>query len=1087
MLNQWLVFCNRFSVATSLIAMILSFSILLSWYLGSGLIPRFVEGFPYMVPNTAAGIFLCSVVLFIQQKTRPSQWRRFLRISVGIFLILIAMSSFMEIIFERSLAINRLLFNLVSREGKSFLGEQSVLPSPNVLIAFILLGVSLLYFHSKVIVSQVLALLTFSIAALAMTGQAYRITEIYYFQGTSYVSGIAIPTSISIILLSLSIITQHPEQGIIRFLNGHSPSAELLRRFSLAMVFTPLIFGIVTLAGEGRSTQGLMLILTTVNLIMLTGFAAVVISSARVLDQLDMIRNKAEEELRQERQALAEAQRVAQVGSWELILKENKVTWSDEVYRLFGLPKTNTNVSFETFLAMVHPEDRKEVNDSVKKALEGKETYSIDHRVTRLDGEILFVHEEAVVIQGEDGLPTRMLGTVHNITERKKAEELLTQKEKLLSQVFDILPVGVWLTDINGNIYRGNEASKRIWAGAHYVGPEDFGVYRAWWVDTGKEIAPHEWAAYRAIKFGQSSIGELIRIQCFDGSQKFILNSSVPLRGSDGAIQGAIIVNEDITESREAQQKAEEAAQRVQAFLENAVDSVITTNEEGKITFANKQVERWFGYSNEELIGQDFQMLIPERFQFGSKTKFEHSIFARRKNGTEFPVEISYNPVPTKEGSYVTSIIRDVSERKNFEEKQDFLNTVSQELSESIDFETTLLRTAEMVVPKLSDWCLIHILDANQTRPELRVVKHADPAQQKTLETMVRTNYYEEISSIGIMRVIRNGLTLLAPSFPEITGSNEDPLKLRSYIIVPLKARGEVHGTLVLAQGHSGRNFSYQDRPLIEDVAQRVALALDNAKLYSEAVSAIKDREDVLSIVSHDLKNPLHAIKLSSQLLRKHLEKRPEDESLMKFISAIGHATNSMSSLIHNILDIGKIEAGTFSIKPQSTQLDLIKKSVKELLFPLARDKDIRLKFEPEDINFEIICDPDRVLQVFSNLIGNAIKFTPEGGQIIVRLEHRHHDLWVCVEDNGPGISPEMLNMVFKRYWQAQETSSKGSGLGLYITKGIVEAHGGKIWVESEKGKGSKFYFTLPETPFQLALGNQKEEISLRDSDSTIH
>lgn len=374
MLNQWLVFCNRFSVATSFTTMILSLSILLSWYLGSEFIPRFVEGFPYMVPNTAVGIFLCALVLFVQQKTRPSLLRRYLRISVGMFLIFIATTSFLEFLFEKPLAINRLLFNLIVRDGESFLGEQSVLPAPNVLIAFILLGLSLLFFHSKVIVSQVLALLTFSIAALAMTGQAYRITQIYYFQGTTYISGIAIPTSISIILLSLSIITQHPEQGIIRFLNGQSPSAELLRRFSIAMIITPLIFGIVTLAGEGKSTQELMQILTAVNLVMLTGFAIVVISSARVLDQLDLIRTKAEEELRQERQALAEAQRVAQVGSWELLLKDNKITWSDEVYRIFGLPKTDTAMSFENFLAMVHPEDRKKVDESVKKASREKKT-----------------------------------------------------------------------------------------------------------------------------------------------------------------------------------------------------------------------------------------------------------------------------------------------------------------------------------------------------------------------------------------------------------------------------------------------------------------------------------------------------------------------------------------------------------------------------------------------------------------------------------------------------------------------------------------------------------------------------------------
>lgn len=1098
MFNQWSVFCNQISTTTSFVSMLLSLIILISWSLGLETIPRFVMGFPSMVPNTAMGIFLCSLVLFLQQKARPSLARKFFRVFVALFLIGIACTSMWEVVTDQPLPINRVIYKIIVNEEKSFLGEQAILPALNVQLAFLFLGISLLYFHSRILLSQTMALLVFSIAMLAMTGQAYRVTELYYFEKTGIISGIAIPTSISLIFLSLSVITQHPEQGFIKYLSGDSPSAELLRRFSFALILIPLIFGVVTLFGEGRATHELMQILTAANLIILLAFTVVVISSARYLDQLNQLRTKSEKKIRQQQQALEEAQQISQIGSWEWLIKENNLTWSDEVFRLFGLPKSDAFVSYETFMTLVHPDDKKMVDDAVKDALTGNKNYSIDHRIIRWNGELIFVHEEGVVSRAEDGRPFRMVGTVHNITERKLAEEKVKQKEALLNQVFDVLPVGVLLTDIEGHIYRGNEASRRIWGGLKFVGPEEFHEYKAWWLEDGRPVATQEWAAYRAIKNGQTAIGDLIRIQCFDGTQKIILNSAVPLRDADGKIQGSIVVFEDITQRMEAQIKAEEAAERVQAFLNNAVDSVVTVNEEGIITFANKQLESIFGYSQKELIGQKITILIPERFQplppknssliknfFSNRN--DAILFARKKDGSEFPVEITHNPVKTGQGYFVTSIIRDISERRMFEERQQFLNEVGQELAESIDFERTLQRTVYLLVPQMADWCLIYALDAQRSKPELRIVKHADSSRQTQLESMIQTNYYDDISSIGVMRVIRTGLTLLVPTQPKKTAMTADPLKLRSYIIVPLKARGEVQGCLVMAHSDSGRNFNHQDRPIIEDLAQRIALALDNAKLYSEAITAIKDREDVVSIVSHDLKNPLHAIKLSSDLLTRQLTQKPGQEGLLKFTSAISNAANSMNGLIHNILDIGKIQAGTFSIHPENVRFADIQRSVADIFYPLAHDKNIQLIFKPEDLDFSMICDSHRVIQIFSNLLGNAIKFTPEGGMITVNLKHSHHELKVCIEDTGPGMASDVLELIFNRYWQGKNASSKGSGLGLYITKGIVEAHGGKIWVESQVGKGSKFYFTLPENPLDFPLDHRSEKITSGKDVSNFH
>lgn len=1097
--SQWSHLSGRISLICALIALTLSLVILISWTLGLYNIPTFFIGFPAMLPNTAAGIFLGSFAFLLIWKEPVTRLRQFLSYLFILGILLISAAALVEFFSGKAWAFNRILHHFIVPESFLIQGGKPQVASPNTAIALGLFGCSLFFYHRKIILSQVLVILVFSISALALTGHAYRVTHLYYIATSTNFSGMALPTALCFLLLSVSVITGRSNAGVLSYLSGKSPAAELLRRFSLAMVLVPLLFGIAALIGSGKENQEILLILTAVSLIMLTIFTAVVLRSAKALDRLDQTRTEAEEKLKNKERALLEAQRVAQVGSWELLLSENKLTWSDEVFRIFDLPITETTFTYENFLAMVHPEDRKLVDDEVKKAIAEKENYSIDHRIVRLSGEILYVHEDAVIYFENDGKPIRMVGTVHNITERKLAEESLQQKEKLLNDMFEILPVGIWLMDKEGRFYRSNEAGQRIWKGSRFVGPESFGEYKGWWEETGKEIAGNDWAAYRAIKYGQTSIGELIRIQCFDGSTKVILNSSIPLLGKDGTIQGAICVNEDITERRNAELKAEEAAMRMQSFLENANDAVITIDSKGKINLVNKQLLSWFGYTQEELFGQEIEILIPERFRSGHvelRNKYveapvprqmgaELNIFARRKDGSEFPVEISLNPARSKNENFVTAIIRDITQRKHFEEQLNFLNVVSQELVESIDFETTIKRTAELAVPELGDWCLIHLLDTKK-KPILRAIRHADPNQQSFLENAFRTHVHSETSLIGVMRVVRTGMTILTTTLPkqiyEEGHFNQNTikylklLKFRSYIIVPLKTRGNVLGTLTIANGSSGRNFTIVDQPLIEDLAQRVSFALENARLYSEALGAVRDREDVLSIVSHDLKNPVSAIRLSTQSLKRKFEDKPENEPQLKMIETILKATNNMNGLIHNILDIGKIQAGTFSIEPKSTRLGTIIKSIEALFLPLAKEKNISLRFEVPNVDFEIICDQDRVIQILSNLVGNSIKFTQAEGTVSVKVKQINYELQFSVEDNGPGMSKDLLAHIFDRYWQAKETSSQGSGLGLYITKGIVSAHGGKIWVESEPGKGSRFTFSLPDIIPNWSFGVQNLE-----------
>jgi signal transduction histidine kinase len=220
---------------------------------------------------------------------------------------------------------------------------------------------------------------------------------------------------------------------------------------------------------------------------------------------------------------------------------------------------------------------------------------------------------------------------------------------------------------------------------------------------------------------------------------------------------------------------------------------------------------------------------------------------------------------------------------------------------------------------------------------------------------------------------------------------------------------------------------------------------------------AIRTQEAFVATVSHDLKNPLNALLMSAELLRRKLS----DERVQKHYQVLSRSVDRMMQLIRHLLDASAIERRQLTLdrKPEDTRA-LVDETL-EFLRPLATVKSLTLQVQPGE-PVEALCDRDRILQVLSNLIGNAIKFSPEEAAITIKTERSRHSVCLSIHDNGPGIEAGELPRVFERYWHAKSAAGGGTGLGLFIAKGIVEAHGGRIWVESTLGAGSTFYFTLP-------------------------
>jgi signal transduction histidine kinase len=356
------------------------------------------------------------------------------------------------------------------------------------------------------------------------------------------------------------------------------------------------------------------------------------------------------------------------------------------------------------------------------------------------------------------------------------------------------------------------------------------------------------------------------------------------------------------------------------------------------------------------------------------------------------------------------------------------------------------------------------------------VVAHADPQKSELARLLQGPTPLDAVLPAGVARVLSTGeavLCELAGAEGERASRDSEPpasasqallreLGLQRYISVPLVTRGAMLGVLTIASGRDDLPYGPDDRALAEDLGRRAALAIDNARLYESAQRAIRAREELVAVVSHDLKSPLATIVMNTSLLRRKLPSSDESAELRRPVERIQKSADRMNRLIRDLLDLAKLDGGHVSIQPVAHDVAGLVSDALELLREEAAEKSLRLEQGIELGVERALCDRDRILQVIANLVGNAIKFTPAGGEITLRAQPWGREVLLSVRDTGPGIPEDQRSRIFERYWQAKETAHQGTGLGLSIAKALVEVHGGRIWVESEVGEGSTFFVTLP-------------------------
>ncbi|HYO51521.1 ATP-binding protein [Archangium sp.] len=554
----------------------------------------------------------------------------------------------------------------------------------------------------------------------------------------------------------------------------------------------------------------------------------------------------------------------------------------------------------------------------------------------------------------------------------------------------------------------------------------------------------------------------------------------------------AVLTMREFRRRREAQEEAERnAAERAASeaqfagIISIAADAIISIDEAQRISIFNSGAEAIFGYGALEVLGKPLEMLLPERFrahhhQFvqafaegaveSRRMGARRLIFGLRKNGEEFPAEAAISRLRL-DGKYIlTVILRDVSAQKRVEEEQRFLVRAGEILSSSLEHERTLSSVAQLAVQSLADWCIVYLMEGEQVRRS--EVAHRNPGKQVLAAAVqsIRLDVHQPFLArevlvrrepVLIPHVTAEQLASMAQS-PEHLGLLQQ-LDPRSFMGVPLGTNERILGALVFVASESGRVYIEGDLEFARGLGRLASLAVENARSYQAARRATQARDEVLGIVAHDLRSPLSAIVLGTQMLQRWLRARSgaaDDGPALEVLGKIVSSAGRMNRLIDDLLDVARMEAGQLSISLAPQPTEALLREAREAARP--QDGAVHLELEVTGALPPVLADRDRLLQVFSNLLGNALKFTPPGGRVSVGAREEGSHVCFFVRDTGPGLGPEALAHIFDRFWQGARGDRRGAGLGLSIARGIVEAHGGKMRVESEPGRGSTFLYTVP-------------------------
>lgn len=519
------------------------------------------------------------------------------------------------------------------------------------------------------------------------------------------------------------------------------------------------------------------------------------------------------------------------------------------------------------------------------------------------------------------------------------------------------------------------------------------------------------------------------------------------------------------------------------AIIESSEDAIISKDLQSQVISWNKAAEQMFGYREEEVVGKRIHLIIPEdRWQeedmiissLKKGERIEHYQTIRRtKAGKPIHVSISVSPIKNAQGVVVgaSKIARDITRQKEQEEqirehtkRMELINEVGKKIVANLD-EDKILQMVTDATTELSGASFgAFFYNKVDAKGEAYMLFAMSGANREHFEKfgMPRNTavFAPTFSGEGI---VRSDDITKDPRYGKNSphkGMPKGHLPVVSYLAVPvLSHTGMVIGGLFFGHPEPAK-FKVDHELLVTALASQAAIALDNAKLYAEVQALNSKKDEFIGFASHELKTPLTTIKGYLQFVQEDSELTPS------LLPKINKQVNRLEGIISDLLDISKIQAGKLQFSFSRHSLHTL---IRESIDSVDADEHM-IKYELPVKDLLVTIDPQKMMQVLVNLLSNAVKYSPKDSTINIEVIQLGDQIEISVSDQGVGINGDDLDKIFNQFYRVSNIANRvpGIGLGLYISKEIVERHQGRIWAESEPGKGSTFYLEFPVDRIKL-------------------
>jgi PAS domain S-box-containing protein len=526
--------------------------------------------------------------------------------------------------------------------------------------------------------------------------------------------------------------------------------------------------------------------------------------------------------------------------------------------------------------------------------------------------------------------------------------------------------------------------------------------------------------------------------------------------------------------------------------LRSIGDAVIATDAAGDVTFLNPVAEELTGWSQADAAGRPlsevFRILsepgrepkpspVDQVIATGAVVSLAQHTLLQRRDGIELSIDDSAAPIRASDGALagVVLVFRDVSAERRAADRRDFLSRATLELNSSLDYNTTLATVARLAVPRMADWCAVDVVENGQLRR--LAVAHVDASKVAWVEELSRRYPSDPDAPRGAIHVLKTGKAEMIPEIPaamiDAVARDADhrrllaELALHSYIGVPMSSGGTTFGVITLVTAESKHVYTPEDLELGLALADRAALAVEHALLFrateqakTEAEQANRAKDDFLAMLGHELRNPLAPIVTALDTMKR----RPDADTTRERLT-IERQVKHVVRLVDDLLDVSRIVHGRVSLARERVDLLEVVRRALELSGPLLEERQHRLEVSVAE-GSTVLADSVRLIQVFTNLLTNAAKYTEPGGCIGIHVVRDADRVTASISDNGMGIAPDMLSRIFDLFVQAPQTidrSRGGLGLGLTIVQSLVSSFGGTVQAHSAgPGQGSRFIMSLP-------------------------